>query len=79
MSSGSDSPVTAEQTGMTNSIATKTSASGLAVFGSGVLGSAKQAFKAMAEAATTPAPEPAAAQTPAAPHRRRGTLLDRYA
>jgi hypothetical protein len=63
---------------MTNSISTNVSS--VAGLANSVLGSAKQAFKAMAEAAVNPSAEsPAAVAEAAARKGRRGTVLDRYA
>lgn len=63
---------------MTNSISSnRPSISSLAT---SVLGNAREAIKAMADAATSPSAEqPAAAEETAAKKGRRGVSLDRYA
>ena len=77
MSSGSDSPERAELSGMTNTIGSNSSS--MASMASSVFGSARQAFKAMADAATSN--DGAGKQAAeAAPKRGRiGTVLDCYA
>ncbi|MEU4623750.1 hypothetical protein AB0G04_27740 [Actinoplanes sp. NPDC023801] len=62
---------------MTNSISSNVSS--VAGLANSVLGSAKQAFKAMADAAVNPSAESPAAVAEAAKRGRRGTVLDRYA
>jgi hypothetical protein len=64
---------------MTNSISSSNAPS-VAGLANSVLGSAKQALKAMAVAAVNPSAEsPAAVAEAAAKKGRRGTVLDRYA
>ncbi|TWG20538.1 hypothetical protein FHX34_10366 [Actinoplanes teichomyceticus] len=54
-------------------------ASSMASMASSVLGNARQAFKAMAQAAASPEPGAGAAATESVAKRgRRGTILDRY-
>ena len=53
-------------------------ASSIASMATSVLGNARQAFKAMADAATSPEAGNEAATVPANGKGRRGTILDRY-